>query len=140
MQSTYASFNSFNIEKCFLINYLNLILTSVLCNQYFFKIWGGGGVMVLIVQLMYTVNFVSKAANQNVIMVDISCTSALALVVIALCLNCQLVFIVIMKYGCIIVTPSAKIKQKALLLESINEYNCRFFRIVISVLIPFVSF
>ena len=60
-------------------------------------------------------------------MVDISCTLALALVVIALCLNCQLVFIFIVKYGCIIVTSSAKSKQKELFLESIHEYNCRFF-------------
>lgn len=42
-------------------------------------------------------NFCFKAANENVIMVDESCTSALALVVIALCLNCQLAFIFIMK-------------------------------------------
>lgn len=42
-------------------------------------------------------NFCFKAAKENVIMVDESCTSALALVVIALCLNCQLVFIFLMK-------------------------------------------
>lgn len=124
----YESINSFNMEKCSLLNYFNLILTRVVfcINQYCMVFCHGFNCPIGIF-----CNFCFWVANESDSGTYKSC----------FCFdfgrNCSVLellefFIFIGKYQCIIVTRSSKTKQKALVLWFIYDYHCRVYFFIFS--------